>query len=152
MITCQRNERVFHISTGKYGTVQVAAKDGAWAVVRFDGTKHGRKVPQAELRLLSRRGKADPSTDPETPVVTEVDRSRFYELGTLCDTCRHAIATDCPYLGANTVEEGIALAGCHVVTTRLSGTGPAYKVVECGRYERGKLPPARWPEAVMERR
>jgi len=150
MITCQRNERVFHIPSGKYGTVYNAAKDGTWAIVRFDGAKHGRKVPQDELRPLSRRPTVESPGYQEDQLIVEIDRASFYGRDHLCDACCHATAIDCPYLGGEKIEEDIMETGCCTVMTRLPDGSVTYKVQECKRYERGKLPPIRWPEKVMD--
>jgi len=151
MTSYQRDERVSHIPTGKYGTVQVVAKDGTWAVVRFDGVKHGRKVPQEELRPLSCRPTVESPGYQEGQLIVEIDRASFYLKGHLCDTCRHATAVECPYLGATTVEEGIAQTGCHVVMIHPPDGLAIYKVQECRRYERGDLPPIKWLEVVLRK-
>jgi len=148
----KRNERVCHIPTKKYGTVRCVARDGTWAEVCFDGVKHGRRVPQAELRSVRRILTNLPRRQEGQPgqLIVEIDRASFYDKDHLCDTCCRATAVDCPYLGGEKIEEDIAKTGCHTVMARLPDGSVTYKVQKCKRYEKGKLPPIRWPEEVMK--
>lgn len=148
VITCQRNDRVVHVPTGKRATVYQAAKDSTWAVIRFDGFEHGRRVSQAELRLLSPRW---PPSASKTSLVKVVNRDQFYAATSLCNTCCHATAVDCRYFAAEEVERGIEQTGCRAVAATLSGTGNSYKVVECPRYKRGALPPVNWDAVILAR-
>jgi len=145
----KKDERVFHIPTRKYGTVRCVARDGSWVEVCFDGTKHGRRVPQAELRPLIRRAAIYSSKEGDS-LITEIDRISFYNKSNLCDTCRYATAVDCPYLGLKDLEKGIAKTGCYTVMTHLLNGSVIYKVEQCKKYEKGDLPPIGWPEKVVD--